>query len=65
VNRKNRPPTQQGYLNRYFNATMTTQSADTANSSPLLVTFGNKPIQGRQKVFEVHGTWNGNAYVYK
>lgn len=65
VNRTNRPPTQQGYLNKYCRAELPLVTPDTTRTQPLLITFGGKQLQGRQKLFEVPGRWNGDAYVYQ
>jgi hypothetical protein len=62
VDRQHRPPTQQRYLTRYYDAVQPTPSA--VIRPALQVTFGGKPLNGRQLLYEIKGKWSGSAYVY-
>jgi hypothetical protein len=62
VNRKNRPPTSQVYLDQYTSSLAPLHNENMAHQ--LLVCFGDEKIADAELVYTIPGKYNGQATVY-
>jgi hypothetical protein len=62
IDRRHRPPTSQRYLDAFLGEAVHAGSVD---SSSLVVTFGDRQLDGREIVFRAPGLRNGAAVVWR